>query len=144
MSIQDYWDSKKAILFDGIIFKNSDVLELSISGSRNERKINTGKWMRFDEIFNTELRDTEIDQIAFAADEDRNLIVACGDGGFGADGFVCLIENDVVSWFLFMDSSNPFVRIKIEGDLIKTENNLGEIWCIPLFRPQDVSISADR
>jgi len=62
--------------------------------------------------------------------------VFVGEGSYGSEGALWVTENktDKLLWFLFSDTSNPFVSAYInENNEVVAKTNLDKIWKIPLF-----------
>jgi hypothetical protein len=140
VAIQNLWENEKAVLFNGIVFSNDETLELFRIGSKDKKEVRVGVSGNLADIIRNGVGTTTIDVFASATDQSGDLMIACGDGAFGSDGFVCCLKKNKVSWFLFMDDSNPFVEVQINGDVAKVRSSLDEVWSIPLHRPQDLSI----
>ena len=65
--------------------------------------------------------------------------VFAGEGSYGSDGALWVIENKTnkLLWFLFSDRSNPFVSASInENKEVVAKTNLGKIWKIPLLQSE--------
>lgn len=69
--------------------------------------------------------------------------VSVGEGSFGGDGVIQLTRKDTenLEWFLFLDNSNPFNTVKIEGDFVIAKNTSNISVTIPILKPERISIS---
>lgn len=71
------------------------------------------------------------------------LKIKAGEGSMGSDGVIALFdEADHLQWIAFFDFSNPFERVRFEGETVVAENNLGEKWRLPIEQPWAVTIEA--
>jgi hypothetical protein len=140
MNLAECWAANKAFLFNGIIFEDGSAVEINISGKKNQRVATIGLSTNLDQIQRIATQLTEIDSLSSSSDPTRKMTAVGGDGGFGADGFVGLLKNNKLCWFAFFDDSNPFLELKIEGNLLIAKNSLDEVWEFPVTEPQSLRI----
>lgn len=61
--------------------------------------------------------------------EEQGLLLECGEGSWGGDGFVCLSETGRKILFLaFFDTADPFIVAEYKERRVRALNNLGELW----------------
>jgi hypothetical protein len=74
---------------------------------------------------------------------DLNAWVVAGGGGFGGDGFAALLKGASrdLEWLAFLDCSNPFEEVRIEGQAVFAVSNLGMEWRFPIADPEKVHVT---
>ena len=72
-----------------------------------------------------------------------NLKVLCGEGDYGSDGFIALLdlELNTLKWLAFFENSNPFENVEIHYDHLVGITNLHYRWRFNLKNPQQLDIS---
>lgn len=76
----------------------------------------------------------------------QELLLECGEGSWGGDGFICLSKaNRNIIFLAFFDTANPFVIAEYKGKRIRAMNNLGELWtfCFDAKEPPSIEISEE-
>ncbi|RYG73784.1 hypothetical protein EON80_02980 [bacterium] len=82
---------------------------------------------------------TSID--VFASADSKHGTVKCGEGTQGGDGFVALESQDgTLIWVAFFRNSNPFMKLRIEGNDAIATSEYGNPWIFPLDSPQSLRI----
>lgn len=71
--------------------------------------------------------------------EQYRLYLGQGDGQ-GSSGFIVLCEDDVLKWFLFCNTSNPFEDAMLVGDFVLCRTNNDKTWKINIKSPEKIQI----
>jgi len=72
----------------------------------------------------------------------EGLVLHCGEGSLGADGFVAVREiAGPLRWAAFFQSSNPFRSVTLEGEHVVALSTLDHRWSFPLERPEHVQVT---
>lgn len=70
------------------------------------------------------------------------LVLTCGEGSLGADGFVAVREIDgPLRWIAFFQNSNPFTSVSLAGDEVVALSTLNHLWRFPVDRPEFVRVT---
>ncbi len=90
--------------------------------------------------YNDEDDTTSFDILTKYENEDYQAFV--GEGSMGSDGIIYLIRKSdkKLLWFLFLDNSNPFIKVSIQDDKIVAFNSKEQKWILPISNPQNISI----
>lgn len=70
-------------------------------------------------------------------DRDRSIRVLAGEGTYGSDGFLAIIEvkTNITIWLAFFKDSNPFSKVKIIENKLYAESTLGCLWIFNIKNP---------
>lgn len=87
---------------------------------------------------------TSLTSLGEVIDQKGMNAVVYGEGGFGGDGFVALINrlDDKLAWLAFSDCANPFVSAEIFEDVVVAVNNSGVVWRFPIAAPEQVTTAS--
>ena len=67
--------------------------------------------------------------------------IYCGDGSFGGDGFVIVLDGSgKISWLFMHEQANPFVNMQIDGHRLEIQNNCLVTWRFNLLNPLEMSV----
>ena len=138
-------NERKCPIGNYLLFANGDMLNFEhyfIENKFHFRLLNKSSIESYFE-FNEEDDVSDFDGVCRF--ENEEFSVFAGEGSYGSDGVLWIIENrtNKLLWFLFSDTSNPFVSayINYKQEVI-AENNLGNLWTIPLFPVRSPNSSA--
>jgi hypothetical protein len=72
-------------------------------------------------------------------DEKHSIEIIAGEGDYGSDGFVGVIDfaSKKMIWIAFFNNSNPFGEVKIVDEEIHAKSTLGCIWRFKIKNPID-------
>lgn len=75
-------------------------------------------------------------------DMNRNLSAYCGEGSWGGDGYIALVQADSNQpiWIAYFDESNPFVSVELSADCVIAVSNHGNRWSFPINAPEKVTV----
>ncbi|TFF39194.1 hypothetical protein [Mucilaginibacter psychrotolerans] len=73
---------------------------------------------------------------------ERALKVVCGEGSYGNDGFIAVINLATwhTMWIAYFTSSNPFCKVSLEQDQVVAMSTYDCIWKFDLNKPANVEI----
>ena len=134
--VEKLMDDGKCPTGNYILFANGDMLNFEhyfIKDKFHFRILNKSTIESYFE-FNEEDDVSSFDGVSMFSNDEFSVFV--GEGGYGSEGALWVIENktDKLLWFLFSDTSNPFVSAYInENNEVVAEINLDKSWKIPLF-----------
>jgi hypothetical protein len=140
--IENLINNYKAPLINSIIFLNGDllVLENTVYEDRCEVRVLCKSTLKsyFDYNNDDEVSDYDI----LTKSENEAYKVFAGEGSYGSEGFVYVIEktSSDLLWFLFLDNSNPFDKVHIHEGNVVAVSTLGREWTIPILHPDKISI----
>lgn len=144
--IEQKWEEECVPLISGFVFPTGEILWVDIYCNEDNNfiyekgeasKLNIEDLISKEDfywIYVTELKRREY--------KDENIIVSCGEGSYGGDGFVevrSYLENKLL-WIAFFDNSNPFVEVKVEERKIIATNNQGCDWVFSVDDPNEFYI----
>jgi hypothetical protein len=66
--------------------------------------------------------------------------VVCGEGEMGNEGFVALVNADILIWSAFFTVSNPFYEVKRSGDSIIAKSTHDVLWEFPISAPWNARV----
>jgi|GEM_PF-1820794 len=66
--------------------------------------------------------------------------VYCGDGSYGSDGFILVLNKDSTLHWLIMDDINPIEQLTVENGVIHALNNLQQKFTFPIMEPEKYQI----
>jgi signal peptidase I len=136
--VNDY----KCPLINSFIFSNGDLLVVENFKFGNNNKIRILCKSSIKSYFDyNEEEDVSYFDI-LSKDENETFIVYGGEGSSGGDGILYVIDkrNNQLLWFLFLDNSNPFIKVSIVKDEIVAYTTYDKEWKFPIFSPCKVSI----
>ena len=138
MTLQDYWDKQEAHGGD-ITFADGKTLDLKEQWCRKSYSILTKSTLaKAIEEYGNE--GTAIQVLGSSKNPKNGYIAYRGEGSMGNEGFVAYADNHgKLIWLLFLDFSNPFWNIEIEGDNILATTELKCVFTIPIDSPEKLS-----
>lgn len=145
MTLRELWDAQRVPLVSGIYFASGDVVTLlEQRASAGHAALVRGDILRLDDVAaGAGFSYASIDPLFEAPCRlgATRADLACGEGSYGGDGFVCLLENGAPRWLAFLTFSNPFVEARVDGEYLLATNNRDETWRFPLASPQGVQVA---
>lgn len=147
--IQQRWNDEECPLFDGILFGDGDIVLMECRTHVRDSRLETivrplarsslGSFLDY----NPE-GWVSITPMASFDGESGGLVVTCGEGAQGGDGFVAVCEADDqrLKWLAFFQGSNPFKRVTVEHDRVVAVSTHDHVWTFPLDRPELVSVDS--
>ena len=142
-NLQNEWKKGRLPIISGILYENGNVNWINIESKNRMRRIEHGSKLNLNTLMEeNEIYLSEITILCRKEDISKRIIVSCGEGGHGSEGFIVVEENDTkkIKWVAFFEESNPFEKIEVIDDVIYTYNNLGEKWAFEINDPINVSI----
>lgn len=142
-NLQNEWKKGRLPIISGILYGNGNVNWINIESENRIRRIEHGSKLNLNTLMEeNEFYLSEITILCRKEDISKRIIVSCGEGGHGSEGFIVVEENDTkkIKWVAFFEESNPFEKIEVIDDVIYTYNNLGEKWAFEINDPINVSI----
>ena len=76
----------------------------------------------------------------------RGIVLHAGGGSDGEYGYAAVSHaatNELI-WLAFVERSNPFEAIALDGEIVRATTNLDLDWCFPLDEPEKVRVVAAR
>ncbi|MCL2152415.1 MAG: hypothetical protein FWH57_05570 [Oscillospiraceae bacterium] len=151
MSIEDIyseWKKKRLPIISGIIYCNGDIDSIDadyikVNGRYERLLVNKGR---------TNIGALSLEKPTFGFSSiiihkkitcnDLNIIVYCGSGSYGGDGFIVIesIDSKTIKWIAFFDESNEFINCEIGENKIIAYNNMEEKWIFDVNRPSDMYV----
>lgn len=121
MNLKDIIDKGGCPIINSIIFANGDLYVLN-DLARNIKvvcKSSIDSYFDFNSIDDVSCFDI------FCSSETNLYKVCGGDGSYGSDGIIYVIDKKTNSpvWLLFLDSMNPIEKIRIIDGIIYAHNN---------------------
>ena len=135
--IQERWREERVPIFDGILYADGRIARFSyeqgtvrMSGASSLAAVlgdNPDYWTSI-----------TVHQTAQSAD----LVLYCGGGGLGADGFIAATRaaDESLMWLVFSQIANPFVALEVRGTVVRATTNLDHTWQLALPTPDSVAI----
>lgn len=148
MSINNFnlvqeWEKGRLPIISGILHENGNVSWINIESENRIRRVEHGSKLNFNNLMEeNEFYLSEITVLCRKEDINKSIIVSCGEGGYGSEGFV-VVEvhgNKKIKWVAFFEESNPFEKVEIIDDMIYAYNNLGEKWTFEINNPTNLRI----
>ncbi len=146
MPLSLLWASRKCPIFNGVMFSDGSAEHVAPDDMPRPRGVRY--LVKDGEDFIENFDPTYMTHIFVACEvryTEMGVVVLAGEGGHGSDGFVAVTDLlNEIRWLAFFDFSNPFVSVRISGDEVVAENNLGEFWFFPLDNPAQVRVETSR
>lgn len=147
LTIQQAWTERRCPIINGIVFASGVIRWIDLD-ERFEAGRAVSDLCRSGEtsiaiLEKAEgLRWSDVSIIKEVVCDERGLLIQVGEGSMGGDGFVAALEysSKRLLWVAFFENSNPFVDVKIEGDLVLATNNHGTYWSFPVHDPSQLII----
>jgi hypothetical protein len=144
--INYYWQNNLCPIINGIIFKDGTIKTM------NPKEVSQCNYIpEYSGTKNINSK-SEIEEISFTSIYKRkpvkipelNLLVYCGEGSWGGEGFVAVCEehedNEVLNWIAYFDYSNPMERVEYKDKKIFAYSNLRHKWIYDAFCPENVTV----
>ena len=142
----DFIEHQECPIVDGIIFPDSTILLLDVTAAWKPTvkfKIQTAS--------KTSIADLDRTGKLFWAgcsildeydDVQRSIKIVCGEGSYGSDGFLAVINWKTKStiWMAYFTSSNPFCKVKTEDNQLVAISTIGCAWRFELENPTEVEV----
>jgi hypothetical protein len=140
--IDNLLNNYKAPLINSIIFSNGDLLVLENSVCDDVCEVRILCKSTIESYFEYNDDDEVSDYDILAKSENEKYKVFSGEGSYGSEGFVYVINkiSNELLWFLFLDNSNPFDKVHIYEDNIVAVSTSGKEWRISILHPNEISI----
>lgn len=144
MQVATAWLHEQCAIVNGVMFPDDRVYLVSVTSRPRQSPLVacSEETVSISSVFgDADVEFTELTGLFEAEYPDRGLVVACGEGGMGGDGFVAVLKsgNRELVWLAFFDASNPFIRASLAGDIVHAVSSLGHCWRFPVDRPERVS-----
>lgn len=138
------WSALELPDLDGIVISDGRIrrMELNWSSDYRELAVRAGAWTNLVELESS----GELDWVSVNPLCERsapNLRLLAGEASYGEAGFVVVLPegSGTPIWAAFFTESNPFEKIRLDGDYVVAETNLWMKWRFPLDAPENVTIS---
>lgn len=144
--LKEEWKKGRLPIISGILYENGDISWLNIESQNRKRRIEKGSTLHIKQLIQeNKLFFSGITVLSTTSNEDKSIVISCGEGGYGSEGFIIVeCNNKSIKWVAFFEESNPFEKIQIVGDVIYAYNNLHEKWIIHINNPTDLIIENER
>ena len=133
--------------YDGIVF--GDGTRVAIDFERRFAREGTDVTLRvgsrqWDKSWLCEVDDLWASLIPHCEVEiDSERSAECGEGSLGGDGYIALYKRDeTLLWVIFLEDVNPFTRLELRGTHLVAINSHGEIWDVPIDRPESLNVAS--
>jgi hypothetical protein len=140
------WNEDEMPMLEGIAFSDGKLIKIDLCLAQEERRIERIFAHRTVAEFLRKNPHSATAPIEYCSMEmvEQGVRISAGGGSQGGDGYVLVrkVEDDSLVWLASFSSSNEFIRLESEKDLIMVESNLGQIWTFPLFDPCNLRIKA--
>jgi len=142
-NLTNEWKKGRLPIISGILYENGNINWINIESENRIRRVEHGSKLNLNTLMEeNEFYLSEITILCRKEDISKSIIVSCGEGGHGSEGFIVVEEYETkkIKWVAFFEESNPFEKIEVIDDVIYTYNNLGEKWTFEINNPINVSI----
>lgn len=143
-SLRDEWEKGRLPIISGILYENGKIKWLNIDRESNrKRRIEKGSILHVNNLIEeNDLYFSNITAMCTTTIVDNNIIITCGEGGQGSEGFIVVESKDKseIKWVAFFEDSNPFENFKVINNKIIAYNNLDEKWIFDIYDPIKVRI----
>jgi hypothetical protein len=138
-AMNEKWSEEMVPILNGVVFPDGKLIPMMLEDGRL-KTLEYSSWnpKELDEQWSYV---TELCRVSIPS---RSLDVVAGEGGLGTDGVVVLLNtrDNSVQWVLFMDNSNPFDQIRVDGAFIAVTSTLGYVWTIDLENPANTRVAS--
>ncbi len=127
--ILEMWNNEELPILMGLLFDNK-LYTFADGNLINERDFSV------DEI------DDEYVAAAyhFLSENYEGYQVCAGEGSYGSDGYVLVLDSKGEIYWVLFDEINPIERLSIENYVITAINNNGVEFIIPLHEPYNMKM----
>jgi hypothetical protein len=146
--IVDFFDHQESPIVNGVIFPNGMIQTMKISadwGPPIRYAHSKGPAISI-ALFSKKSDWTSCATVKSLIDTKLGVTFLAGETlGHGGDGFVAAIttSDHQLRWLVFMDQSNPFCDLKIEGDDIVATTTLDCNWRFPIKNPVEFWVDCE-
>lgn len=136
--IRDFCDHQECPSVDGIVYPDATVQLVTVDvewGTTPQYTFTTGRRVPIANLGQAgELQWSDCAILDRARVPDSPLEIVVGEGSYGTDGFVALVESvqSALKWIAFCTCSNPFDQILILDTAFHARSTLGVSWEFPL------------
>ncbi|MGC4064588.1 MAG: hypothetical protein QM784_08080 [Polyangiaceae bacterium] len=139
------WQEERCPIVNGIFRPDDSVSRLTLEIDSVNRNFATLKLMERTTLSaierTSEVEWTYLTQLCEFKSITSHYVAIGGEGGFGSDGFVALLERDLrLLWLAFFDWSNPFTKVSVEDAVVTATSSLDAIWRFPVDAPELVRV----
>ena len=135
--IQERWREELVPIFDGILYADGRIARFSYDeGVRMSGPSSLAAVLGANPDYWTSITEHQTARWG-------DLVLHCGGGGLGADGFVAATRADdgTLAWLMFSQRSNPFTALEVRDNVVRATTNVGHTWELALPTPDSVAIA---
>jgi len=144
--VKNFIDFLECPLVNGIIFPNGVIKLLDVNVEWSPKLIYTIKKSEetsikaLEKIGHLQWNDCAI--LTKLSDEKKNIVVIAGEGDYGSDGFVSVIDlySRKLIWLAFFNCSNPFEKLEIKNDELLVKSTNGCLWKFNILDPVNIVV----
>jgi len=142
------WEEKRWPIRNGIYFADETVVLMDVSipwkigDETPSATISNSIKLNELEEFQKNIK-TRIGQSCEQSYPKLNLLISCGGGSHGSEGFIAMtqITTSNLVWLAYFDCSNPFEKVSLSDGVVTAVSNLGHKWQLPLEKPETLKIN---
>lgn len=144
-TISAAWEAETCPIVNAIFFADGRVVQLEVEDASSPSRsahISPSASTSFETLSADDaVQWTYLTSLGECENTTRGLAVVFGEGGFGGDGFVALLDQATkqLMWLVFLDCSNPFQHAAFDDDAIVATTNTGVLWRFPIQYPEKVT-----
>ena len=144
--IKNFWQNQESPSIDGIVFPNGDIQLINVKvdwGQPVKYKLSLGCKTSIEELkLQNKISWNDCAVITRAIDETKKVEAIAGQGDYGSDGFVAVVNsgNKELVWLAFFETSNPFEYLQFYENELHARSSLGNLWRFPLDEPSRVKV----
>lgn len=129
------WEQEKLPILNGILLSNGAYYAVSHNVPFTPEIKITPQNFKFDPDYDFSYA------IILAETEYNGHKIYCGEGSFGGDGFVMVLDDvGAINWLFMHEQANPFVNMQVENHRLEIQNNCLVTWRFNLLNPLDMSM----
>lgn len=148
--IENFIEHLESPSLNGIIFPDGIIKILDINN----------EWFPDVSYLVKEKKETSIDRLDFEGhlywndcaviaeiiNKDLSIKVIAGEGDYGSDGFVGVVDlySQKLIWLAFFNCSNPFQTLKIKNEEICATSTNGCLWKFKIKNPLDIVVECPK
>jgi len=137
------WKNSRLPIINGILYEDGSIRNIYVIRHNSISEIKLGERSHINSLINDKDFFTIYAYVLNTVkDNEKMIMVSCGDGSFGGDGFVIVekLDQTKIKWIFVSDNSNPFEKVRIVNDSIFAYNNLNEKWIFEINNPTNIII----
>ena len=143
-----FWENDLCPIINGIIYANGTIKILNPkTNMKNEYEYLPdfcGVMTIYEMSQKSEIQYTNIMKRQPIEVNAFNLLIYCGEGSWGGEGFVAVCErlgsSEKLNWIAYFDYSNPMERIEYQNNKIIAYSILGRKWVFDIENPEKVEV----